>query len=67
MRDGLLALCFSPFQINNQFERDGEWKLSQELHGRKSALFNKLELCAGMAFVLDVKGYLLGCRVWVSG
>lgn len=26
----------------------------------------KLELCAEMALVLDVRGYLLGCLVWVS-
>lgn len=26
----------------------------------------KLELCAEMALVLDDRGYLLGCLVWVS-
>lgn len=30
------------------------------------ALCLKLELCAEMAFVLDVRGYLLGCLVWVK-
>lgn len=30
------------------------------------ALCFKLELCAEMALVLDVRGYLLGFLVWVS-
>lgn len=32
----------------------------------KESFVLKLELCAEMALVLDVRGYLLGCLVWVS-
>lgn len=54
------------FLINNQFKMGGKWGNSVKNGAAERELCFQLELCAEMALVLDDRGYLLGCLVWVS-
>lgn len=43
-----------------------KWGNSVKNGAAERELCFQLELCAEMALVLDDRGYLLGCLVWVS-